>query len=139
VKVDNKINKNKMETSIFIAKFLGVAYIIFGLGILLNTKYYKKMLDDLIKNSANVLYGGIFALVVGFLIIYYHNIWVASWTVVITIIGWLGLLKGFLLIVFPNFYVSWTKALVRNESFMPIYGFLAFLLGLYFIYFGFFA
>jgi len=128
-----------METSIFIAKFLGVAYIIFGLGILLNTKYYKKMLDDLIKNSANVLYGGIFALVVGFLIIYYHNIWVASWTVVITIIGWLGLLKGFLLIVFPNFYVSWTKALVRNESFMPIYGFLAFLLGLYFIYFGFFA
>jgi len=128
-----------METSLFIAKFLGVAYAIFGFGILLNVKYYKKMLDDLMKNSANVIYGGIFALVVGFLIIYYHNIWVASWTVVITIIGWLGLLKGFLLIVFPNFYVGWAKALVRNVSFMPIWGFLAFLLGLYFIYFGFFV
>jgi len=128
-----------MENSIFIAKFLGVAYIIFGLGILLNTKYYKKILDGLMKNAANVLYGGIFALVVGFLITYYHNIWVANWSVVITIIGWLSLLKGFLLIVFPNFYVSWTKVLTRNESFMPIWGFLAFLLGLYFIYFGFIA
>jgi len=128
-----------MQTSIFIAKFLGVAYVIFGLGLLLNPKYYKKMLSDLMKSTSSIYYGGIMALVAGFLITYYHNLWCTNWAVVITVLGWMGLLKGFLLIVLPNVMVSWTKSWTKNMSFIPLWGSIVLLMGLYLIYFGFFA
>ncbi|MBU1923460.1 MAG: hypothetical protein KJ710_04285, partial [Candidatus Omnitrophica bacterium] len=91
-----------METSIFIARIFGLCYLILGAGFVLNRKALGQVIDDFCKNAALFFYGGLFTLVIGIVIILTHNVWVANWTVIITILGWLALIKGIWIIVFPN-------------------------------------
>jgi len=99
-----------MELSIFIAKIFAFVYLAIGLGMLINTKYYKKAIDDMLDNSGVMYLGGVMALVIGYLMVTYHNFWVKDWTVIITVIGWLAFIKGVLLLVLPNAMIDFSKA-----------------------------
>lgn len=57
---------------------------------------------DLYDNAALTYLTGFIAVTFGLLIIGYHNLWVADWRVLITIIGWLALIKGLIFIVLPK-------------------------------------
>ena len=85
-----------------IFQLLGLMYLAVGLGMLLNPQYYKQMFVDF-KTSVAVMYlGGIFAFAIGFLLITFHNIWVKDVSVIITIVGWMALLKGISILVLPK-------------------------------------
>lgn len=73
-----------------------------GAGILFSSNYYKKAFVKLLENSTFLILGGFIAIILGILILENHNIWVKNWTVIITIIGWVALIKGVILIVFPK-------------------------------------
>lgn len=126
-----------METSILIAKIIGLIYLSFGVGILLNGNYYKKEIPKLLENTAYLILGGFMAIIVGILIIDNHNYWVKNWTIVITLIGWIALLKGILLLAFPTL-VKVYKPLFNSESFYKILGPLVLIFGLIFTYLGYF-
>jgi len=81
-----------LETSIFLAKLLGLYGVIVAGGVLLNRKAYQRVVEDLTKNSVLVYLAGIFALIFGLLIISFHNVWVLDWPVLITVIGCLGMI-----------------------------------------------
>jgi hypothetical protein len=98
-----------METSIFLAKLLGPYFIVITIGVLLNLKHYQKMVENFFDNAALLYLGGVLALFFGILIVLAHNVWAANWTVIITIIGWMGLVKGICLIVCPNMMLKMTK------------------------------
>jgi len=91
-----------VENSIFLAKFLGPYCTIVAVGILFNLKNCQKTAEEYCNNAALVYFGGILALFFGLLILLFHNHWAFDWTVIITIFGCLGLIKGTWLIVFPN-------------------------------------
>ena len=82
-----------MQSSIFLAKLLGPYCIIVAVGILFNRKIYQKLMEDFCKSTALIYMGGVLALFFGLLIVLFHNVWVGGWPVVITVFGWLGLLK----------------------------------------------
>jgi len=85
-----------------ILQFIGLIYLAVGVGILVNPQYYKQMFADF-KTSLAVMYlGGIFAFAIGFLLITFHNIWAKDVSVIITIVGWLALIKGISILVFPK-------------------------------------
>lgn len=126
-----------METSLFVAQLLAVVYIVVGLGLVLNTGHYQKVFGEFFKSSASTYLGGILALVAGFLLISYHNIWEQSWVVLITIIGWAALLKGFMLLVFPNAFISFSKAMFKTKHAYVVIGIFAIIFGLVLGYFGF--
>ncbi len=134
-----QLNPKKMETSIFIAKLLGLAYTVIGLGMLLNGKYYKKQFDAMMKEAGVWYLGGVMALLVGYLIVSAHNVWEGSWVVLITIIGWMALLKGLLLLLFPAWFMDWSAGLFKKSKTMSTWGIFALVLGLVFVYFGFIA
>ena len=128
-----------METSIFIAKILGLVYLVFGLGMLISGDYYRKSFEKIIKDPFSPLYlGGVVDLVVGFLIITYHNIWVSNWVVLVTIVGWLALLKGFSLLVFPKSMMKFSASFIKKKNWLP-YSLFVLVLGLIFGYYGFLA
>ncbi|MFC1655739.1 hypothetical protein ACFL3C_02620 [Patescibacteria group bacterium] len=127
-----------MELSILVAKLYGAVCLALGLGLLFNAGYYKKAFGDMLKSKAYVFMGGAFALVVGLLLVMYHNVWEWQWYVIITIIGWIALVKGVLLLVFPKFanmFDSWFK----NNSFLMVMGVGSLILGGVLTYFGWFA
>ncbi|MBU1726052.1 MAG: hypothetical protein KJ880_00250 [Candidatus Omnitrophica bacterium] len=128
-----------MDNSVFIARIFGLCYLIIGAGFLFNRKAFEQVMEDFCKNAAVVFYGGLLALVIGVVIILTHNVWAANWTVIITIIGWLALIKGIWLIVFPNTVYKFMQAYQKNKSMQIIHPIVALILGAILSFLGFFA
>lgn len=126
-----------MELSILIAKIIGIIYLSFGVGLLLNQQFYKNEIPKLLENTAYLILGGFIAIIIGVLIIDNHNYWVKNWTVIITIIGWIAILKGILLLAFPTLTKIY-EPIVNSENFYKILGPFVLIFGLVFIYLGFF-
>ncbi|MBN1870979.1 MAG: hypothetical protein JW800_00235 [Candidatus Omnitrophica bacterium] len=128
-----------MGTSVFIARIFGLCYLIIGTGLLFNRKALRMVMEDFCKNAALVFFSGMFALVVGVVIILKHNIWVADWTVIVTIIGWAGLIKGVWLIVFPDSASKFMQFYQKNEGLLLAHSIVALAFGVVLTFFGFFA
>ncbi len=117
-----------MENSLFLAKILGPYITIIALAFLFNPKLYQKILDDFCKNSALIYLSGVFAFLFGLLIVLFHHVWV-SWPVVITVFGWVGLIKGIWLIIFPNTLMKFIPIYQRKTSIITIGLIIALFLG----------
>ncbi len=128
-----------MDTSVFVAKIFGLCYLIIGIGFMFNRKIFQQLMEDFCKNVIVAIYGGIFSLVIGVVLILTHNIWVANWTVMITIIGWLAFIKGIWLIVFPNTVSKFMQAYKKNEKMLIVHAAAAIIFGAVFTFFGFFV
>jgi len=124
-----------MNVSIFVAKIIGVTYTAMSAGVLMGTIDYQKMFKDIQKTPALSPFMGLFGIIIGFLLIEYHNIWVWDWPVVITIFGWVGVIKGVSLMVLPNF-TKWFEPMFTGK-FVKIMPYLTLVFGLLFLYFGF--
>ena len=125
-----------METSIFLAKLLGPYCIIVAVGVLFNLRTYQRVMEDFCKNSALIYLGGILALLIGLLIVLFHNIWVANWTVIITIFGWLGIIKGAWLIILPNTAAKFTIAYQKNTALLVVHLIIVLAIGVSLTIFG---
>ena len=84
-----------MGISVIVAKIIGIVYVSFGLGLMVNKSFYKEAISKLF-NTGYLIIGGFLAIIIGVLIIENHNIWEVNWTVIITLIGWIALLDTIL-------------------------------------------
>lgn len=91
-----------MELSILIAKIIAIVYISSGIAILIGQLNFERIVENLDKSPALTLIAGLIGIVYGVFLVEYHNIWVTNWTVLITIISWLFLLGGIVIVVIPN-------------------------------------
>jgi hypothetical protein len=128
-----------MENSIFIARLLAVVYISVALGMLLSPGYYKKVFTEMMKGGSLAFFGGIMAIVVGFLLVTFHNEWETSWVVLITIIGWGALLKGIFLLAVPEQFLGLFKGWYKTNKSFTIEGVGLLIFALVLGYYGFVA
>lgn len=128
---------SNMELSILIAQILAVLYLAAGIGGLVSGHYYRRIAEDLFKNSALLFCFGFIAIILGLLIIHYHNIWTWHWRVLITATGWLILMRGILLIAFPELFRRLSKPFF-SETALRIFPYVVLLVGLLFGWLGFF-
>jgi uncharacterized protein YjeT (DUF2065 family) len=129
--------KEKQMSDAQIFQIFSIIYLAVGVGILINPGFYKKMFENFIENAAVLYLGGITALVVGYLIIAFHNTWTMDLSVIITIFGWLALIKGILILIRPKIMVALSKAMVKKESHLKIEAIAIIILGLAFSFLGF--
>jgi hypothetical protein len=89
-----------MDITIFFARLWGSFFIIFGLLFIITKQLGKtiEMTDD----KAFVISTGYITLLMGLVTVILHNVWVAGWQVVITILGWSTLIKGISKVGFPE-------------------------------------
>jgi len=125
-----------MQLSKLIAKIASVIYLSASMGAFISGDYYRKINDDLFNNAGLTYTGGFLAVIIGFLIVNYHNRWEKNWTVLITVLGWLALLKGIVLIVCPQYVHSLSEPMLTGWG-VRIFPYAALCLGLLFAYFGF--
>lgn len=88
--------------TISLARLIGPAVLAVGLGFLVSKNYYAKAYRRLENETLAVLLAGLFALVIGIGIVGNHNVWDNYLAGFISLIGWLSIAKGLLLIVFPK-------------------------------------
>ena len=129
--------KEKHMSDAQIFQLFSLGYIAVGLGILLNPGFYKKLFEDFVENSFALYFGGIIALAIGYLILAFHNTWTRDWSVIITIVGWLALIKGILILIQPKIIVVLSKAMAKKESLLRIEAVVIILAGLALAFLGF--
>jgi len=127
-----------MGNSFFLARIIGWFFIIVAVGMTFNSKTYQKIMEDFSKNTALVYLGGIFSLLIGFLMVSAHNIWRADWTLIITIFGWLGFIKGVWLMLLPNTVARITAFYQRRTFLLAIYPILMLVLGIFLVFKGYY-
>ena len=108
-----------MEITIFFARLWGSFFIIFGLLFIITRQLGKtiEMTDD----KAFVISTGYITLIMGLVTVILHNIWVASWEVVITILGWSTLIKGIMKIGFPEKIHKEAQRFKKKQFFSAIF------------------
>jgi uncharacterized membrane protein len=103
-----------MDTSILLARLIGPYIIVIGASLILNQKIFRQIIEDFPKNPSLVFVTGLLTFVTGLATVLFHNIWVADWRLIITIFGWLVLIKGVFLVVLPGTLIKATKIYSDN-------------------------
>jgi hypothetical protein len=128
-----------MQTSVFLARLIGPVLLIAGIGLLANRRAFNAMAQDVLRSHALVYLFGLIDLAIGLAIVLTHNVWVADWRVLITLMGWLSIVRGTVRIVFPDQVMKLGARLLRRDAAMTASLAVAIVLGLVLIYFGYVA
>ena len=95
-----------MDRSEYIARLMGPVMLIIGIGMiagmLTEGDGYSSILKEFIASRALIFVTGVLALVAGLAVVNAHNLWVRDWRVIVTILGWLFILRGVSNLVFPG-------------------------------------
>lgn len=125
-----------METSIILAKIIGPLFLVVGIGIFINLEHYRRMVVDFGNSPLSIYMSGTIAMLVGLLIVTFHNVWTWSWPVIITIMGWLSLIKGAVRIALPKLVAERSSRYGRNTNTVMITAIFVVVLGGALTYFG---
>jgi len=121
-----------------IFQLFGLAYTAVSLGgLLTKTDYIENLLEEFSTSPALLHLSGIMATVVGFLLVTFHNTWVLDWPVIITIFGWLSLVKGLMLMALQGVYGKIFDFMRQRKTFRKVYSVFVLLLGILFLVLGF--
>jgi uncharacterized membrane protein HdeD (DUF308 family) len=117
-----------METSILLAKIIGPIYLVIAAGLLLNQDHFRAVAKEVASSPALFYLTGVLALVLGMLIVRFHNVW-TGWPAVITILGWLAVLRGVVRVVTPDRAREMVSRMTGNAAVMTGAVVIAFALG----------
>lgn len=126
-----------MNLTNYLADIWGVSLVVVPLALILNEKFLKGLFAE-IENDATMLFWGTVTLVIGLAMILSYNVWDKNWQVVITILGWLSLLKGLAVLFLPELTKKYARK-IENAKFLPYALLIVVLIGLAVTYFGFTA
>jgi hypothetical protein len=125
-----------MDLSIFVARVAAVAFIAIAASMFLGNFDYDKLFKELAHSRLSLYIGGLLSLIIGVALVMYHNIWVKDLQVMVTLLGWAALIKGIVLLAFPE---TITKSKFFKREYKKIAPILVIVLGLLFTYYGFFS
>lgn len=115
-----------MNAALYLAWILGPFYLIMGLWLLVNRESVLKLYQVFKKGNNEIMltYGACINLILGLVVLSFYREWVQSWEVLITITGWLTLIKGVVLLFRPDFLlnlkISKTCVLVSGLVFVVV-------------------
>ena len=125
-----------MALSIYLARVFGLYLVIVGIFYLFRRRFIEKVLPEFFEQNSTILITGIINLVLGLLVVVGHNVWIWHWVVVITLLGYLILLKGLVRLFVPDGGDK-KLALILSRGSAPIFvGIISLIIGLFLIYEG---
>jgi hypothetical protein len=128
-----------MQTSVFLARLLGPLLLAVGVGILLNPNAFRALANEVVRSVTLIYLFGLIDFAAGLAIVLTHNVWVANWPVLITLIGWLMLIRGALRVLIPATIMGYAAKIIRSKQLVPAAGVVTGILGLVLCYFGYLA
>jgi hypothetical protein len=128
-----------MDASVFLARMLGPFLLVVGAGLAIGPANFRATAEEFLASRALVFVAGLFAFLPGLAIVLTHNLWTADWRVIITIVGWLGVVGGAFRLLFPAQVQAIGTAMLRGSGWLAGGGIAASALGLVLSYFGFVA
>jgi len=118
-----------MSSSKFIARLAGPVLVVSAAAMLLNGNAYRAIVDEFVQSPALIYMAGFLGLVAGLAIVNVHNSWVWGWPVIITIIGWLGVIGGVIRMMAPQFIETLGAELYDRPGFVTTSAIVVLVLG----------
>ena len=118
-----------MNTSKIIARLIGPLFLVMGLGMVAETNLVRALSAEFLSNLSLIYLAGMITLVVGLAIVNAHNLWVADWRVIITILGWLSIVGGVVRVLFPGEVQVLGANMIASPSAMLIGGIVTLVIG----------
>ncbi|MGP0074226.1 MAG: hypothetical protein ACLPWF_20120 [Bryobacteraceae bacterium] len=124
--------------TLFISRLIGLYCVLVSLVMFSQKQAMVDIETTLVHNPAMLFIGGIITLVAGLAIVLSHNVWSGgALPVVVTLLGWIALIKGVLLLS-PGTTIGFWESM-RYEQLYYLYASISFVLGAYLTYQGFTA
>ena len=116
-----------------LAILAGSAFLVVGLSLFTNP-YVSTAMNDLVNNQGLLWVTGLVTFVMGTVMLALYNTWSKSWRVLVTIIGWLAVIKGAVLMLFPQVMTLYVNFL--SNTTLTLSGIYAIVLGGLFLFLG---
>ena len=124
--------------TILLSRLLGLFFLAVSLTLFLRRPELIEVMTALIQNAPLLLILSLAALLAGLAIVLSHNIWSGgALPVVVTLFGWILLLRGLLLLMLPHETIVRIFEMARFGNFVTVYATIPLILGLYLTYAGF--
>jgi hypothetical protein len=91
-----------MELSMFLAKLLGVYLLIIAIDMFLRRKELESAVKDFASSRGMLAFSGSTSLFVGLAIVIAHPVYMWNWQGLITLLGYLLVVRGILRLAFPS-------------------------------------
>jgi hypothetical protein len=95
-----------VQTSLFLARLIGPVALALGVSMLIGGGAYRLLADEFLRSRAMMYLTGLLTMLGGLAVVLTHNVWVADWRVIITLLGWLAAIGGALRMIVPQFSQS---------------------------------
>ena len=123
--------------TVFLARLFGLYCLIMAAAMLSQPEAFVTIVHALMADAPLVLIAGVFTLFGGLAIVLLHNYWSGSaLTIIVTLLGWLTLIKAVVLVALPSSKLVAMYAGVTTSHIL-ISGSLTLLLGIYLTVAGF--
>jgi len=99
-----------------LAKAMGVYMIAAGLSGFIAPDRWRLILDEFRASAALTYISGAFVFALGVAIVMAHNIWTDPLSIVVSLVGWVALIEGIVLIVMPKPLLDFSGSLLRPGS-----------------------
>jgi hypothetical protein len=121
----------------YLSKLIGLYAIAVGLALFVNKPMMAASVTGLYHDPSIVLIYGVIALSIGLAIVLGHNVWKGLPAAIVTLVGWLSLLKGLALLLLPaNTQAAYFLG-IHYDRYFDVYAAVTMVIGLYLTYAGF--
>ncbi|RUR16118.1 hypothetical protein [Legionella septentrionalis] len=109
-----------MFHSVVLAQVLGLYFTVIAIILLSRKTYFQALVLEMRPDGAQMIVAAAFGFLLGLFIVVTHNIWVLEPRVLVTIIGWIILIKSLLWLALPERMVSVSKNMYSGPTYYVI-------------------
>jgi hypothetical protein len=122
-----------MDISVIIAQVVGIFLVVAGIAMVVNSKAVAVAIEESVQNKGVLFVWGLLALGTGAVIVVFNNAWTSGLPLLITILGWLALIKGAFILIFSAAAASFYKKFGKSGM-LVFCGAVALVLGIVLLY-----
>lgn len=126
-----------MDNTIILARVCGIMCLVVGLTAI-NKSFITSVINELENSKAMFWFAGFVAALLGAIVLALYSAWSPHWRVLITILGWLSLLKGVVIMLAPASLMSFYRKF-KTSGIIVFSGIIGLLVGIILLYKGFMA
>ena len=105
------------------------ALLVVGTSLLLRARFWMNAASTGHAHPLVPLFSGLYALLTGLVVVVLHNLWVADARVIVTVLGWMALVVGVVLLMAPELYGALLRRIPLSPRLVALRGLVRIALG----------
>ncbi len=116
-----------LPLTLYLAQAIGLYLVLVGLSALVAPGRWRQVMDEFAASAALTLVTGVFVFILGIALVRIHWVLTDPLAIIVTVVGWIALFEGALLIVVPHLLLRIGKGVLPYTT---VWALLCLLLGI---------